>query len=498
MIADTADIETLIRVVQWSMESSLARSLFIALLAVILSPMVAGWVAHQRPSRRKLALVVAVAPFFSPELIVGYCYSSGVLALVERPLQNLALYTGLMLFKAVPVGMLTVLYSPAVPLSSSALHCYRLLPRDRRDWRSRVRILVFGRLSRCLPVFSLSFLVAYQEFETASLMSIPSWTVDLFDAQAKAIQPAGTLSLLLAPLIIVVVTVLPTIGILSRSGLTESGQLETPGSRSRWAGGLFVVLANLVLWGIPLFNVGESGLRNIDALAGNPVLVRGFARELVFALAFAFCAALATLFAAALLLRRLKSCEGAVRTALAVTLLLPGLAGALSVSLLLFVLIQQEPLLWLRSTPIPAVAGMTAFLLPRAVLMLLLFQVSRKKTSIGSAELLGGSRHPAQARKGFDLLWQLEDRALVWTFAAVFFWGFFNLTTASLLMPLAIVPLPAQLYNLMHYGRTMSLSAQTLVSVLVPVVLIALTSWLVPRLERMLSKRDEPNGMAGE
>jgi ABC-type Fe3+ transport system permease subunit len=129
-------------------------------------------------------------------------------------------------------------------------------------------------------------------------------------------------------------------------------------------------------------------------------------------------------------------------------------------------------------------------------LMLLMFQSQRRSAAIGSAEILSQSRQPHQAASGFRLLWQLEDRALFWTFSTVFFWSFFNLTAASLLMPLSIVPLPAQLYNLMHYGRTMSLSAQALLSVLVPVTVIALTAWFLPRVERLLSHCDQPKGVS--
>lgn len=477
-------------------ESSLVRALLIGTLAVFLSPTMVAWVLQRKPSWKRFALLVAVAPFFAPELIVGYCYSTGVFSLVHLPGANCGLYTLLLLLKTVPVGMLAVLYSPGSPVSPVAFHCYQMLPQARRSWRSTVGFWIRGPLCQRLPVFSISFLIAFQEFEIASLMSIPSWTVDLFDAQAKAIQPLGTLRLLLLPLAIICVAVLPVIGIFSQLKGDPLRHADSPLSRGSRFGGMVVAVANLLLWGVPLLTIAESGLRNFDALTRNTVVLRGFARETAFALAFAFCAALVTVVAATFLLRGLRSCGGVVRTGLAVAILLPGLAGALAVSLLFFVVIQQGPLIGLRSTPIPAVTGLAVFLLPRAVLVLLLFRANRRSTATCLAELISQSRNSSQAASGFRLLWQLEDRALFWTFAAVFFWGFFNLTTASLLMPLAIVPLPAQLYNLMHYGRTMSLSTQALLSVVVPVTLIALSAWLIPRVERLLSPRDQPTGVS--
>jgi len=476
-------------------ESSLARALLIGLLAVFLSPAVATWILQRKPTHKKFALIAAVAPFFAPELIVGYCYSTGVFSLVHLPLMNCGLYALLLLLKTLPVGVLAVLYSPGSLVSPVGYHCFQMLPRERRPWRATLGFAIRGPLCQRLPVFSFSFLMAYQEFEIASLMSVPSWTVELFDAQAKAIQPLDTLRLLLCPLATICVVVLPAVGLLSRLKGEPLRSAASPMSRGRWLGGVLIAAGNLLLWGVPLYTIGENGLRNFTALTRNTVVFRGFAREIGYALAFAFCAALATVVAAQILLGALQTRSGTARLC-CLAALWPGLAGALSVSLLFFVLIQQDPLIELRSTPVPAVVSLTVFLLPRAVLLLLLFQTQTRSTAKGSAELLSQSRQGSQSASGFRLLWQLEDRALFWTCSAVFFWGFFNLTAASLLMPLAIVPLPAQLYNLMHYGRTMSLSTQALLSVLVPVTLIALSACLIPRVERLLSPPEKPTSVS--
>ena len=474
-------------------ESSLARAVLVGVIAVLVSPAMSAWVLRRKPVHKNLALVATVAPFFAPELIVGYCYSTGTFSVVHLPLINCGMYTLLLLLKTLPVGVLAVLYSPGSLVSPVGFHCFQMLPPGRRPWRAKLDFWIRGPLCQRLPVFSFSFLMAYQEFEIASLMSVPSWTVDLFDAQAKAIQPLDTLRLLLFPLVTICVVVLPVVGLMTRSKGKSLRSAASPVSRGQWLGGVLIASGNLLLWGVPLLAIGEDGLRNFTALTRNTVVFHGFAREIGYALAFAFCASLITIFTARGLLRARQTCGGAARVCCSAALL-PGLTGALSVSLLFFVVIQQGWLIELRSTPVPAVAGLTVFLLPRAVLMLLMFQSQRRSAAIGSAELLSQSRQPHQAASGFRLLWQFEDRALFWTFSTVFFWSFFNLTAASLLMPLSIVPLPTQLYNLMHYGRTMSLSAQTLLSVLVPVTVIALTAWCLPRVERLLSHYDQPKG----
>jgi iron(III) transport system permease protein len=467
-------------------ESAAVRSFLVAILAVFVSPSLADWVTQQTPRRRRLAFLAAMAPFFAPELIVGYCYSSGVFSLTHLPFANTAVYFLLVLLKTMPVAMLTVLYVPEPPVSASAFHCHRLLQHRVRAWQAAA-FWIRGPFHKRLPVFSISFLIAFQEFEMASLMSIPSWTVELFDAQAKGIRPLATAQLLTIPFLTILAAVIPTVAILARESPRATLRSEGHSEWSSRFGGGVVLFANLFLWGIPAWAIGASGLSHVTVLTRNTVVLRGFTREISSAMAFAFCGALVAVFAAHFLTERWRSGNSRWTKATTIALLVPGLAGSLAVSLVVFLAIQQPFLIWLRSTPVPAVFGIAVFLLPRAVLMLLLFRISRPGTAVGIADLLSQSREVTQASSGFRLLWQLERRAVFWTFAAVFFWGYFNLTTASLLVPLAIVPLPAQLYNLMHYGRTMSLSTQALLSVVVPVLLICLGALSMPRIERLLS-----------
>ena len=126
-LADGELWNVLLRLSLTMSESATARSFLIGLLAVFISPSLATWVTQQPPQRRRIAFLAAVAPFFAPELIAGYCYSSGVFSLVHLPTANAALYFLLLLLKTVPVGMLVVLYSPGSPISGSAFHCHRLL-----------------------------------------------------------------------------------------------------------------------------------------------------------------------------------------------------------------------------------------------------------------------------------------------------------------------------------------------------------------------------------
>ena len=472
--------------------SALLRSLLIGVLAVFLSPPLAAWVTQHQRHGRRYALGAALAPMFAPPLMVGYCYSTGLFLLVHQPLANAAFYSLLLLLKTVPAGMLVMLFAPGSPVSPTAFHCHRVLPS--RAWQKTVQFWLLGPLYHRLAVFTVCFLVSYQEFETASLMSVPGWTVDIFDAQAMGIRPVRTMQVLSLPLMIMGATVLTTVSILTRGTRRSADREEWGKAGSRWPGDGLVLTANLLLWGVPLLKTG-SALPGSAVLLNQSTMLAGFVRELSSALGFAFCGATLTVVTALFLLRNLIRNRSSFIRGLVLAMLIPGLSGALSVTLCLFLAVQSGPLTSLRTTPFPAVIGMAVFLLPRAVLMLVLFERSSPDAAVFSASTLSQSADGRQMSGGFRVLWQLQDRALFWTFAAVFIWGFYNLTTASLLMPVAIVPLPVRLYNLMHYGQSASLSMQTLLSVVIPFLLMSGTVFAVPHLQRLVvrsTSRDRP------
>ncbi len=55
-----------------------------------------------------------------------------------------------------------------------------------------------------------------------------------------------------------------------------------------------------------------------------------------------------------------------------------------------------------------------------------------------------------------------------------------NLTVTDLVRPAWIVPVPVRLYNLMHYGQNGPLSVMTLLSVLIPLLLLACLAAVLP------------------
>jgi len=461
--------------------SALLRSLLTGLLAALLSPLLADWVTGHRARGRQYALAAALAPMFAPPLLVGYCYSAGVFLLVHRPLANAAVYSLLLLLNVLPVGMLVVLFAPGAPVSQTAFHCHRMLPC--RPWRTTARFWFLGPLHHRLAVFAVCFLISFQEFEMASLMSIPSWTVEIFDAQAKGIQPYRTMQILSMPLLIICIAVLPAVCLLTR-GSGHSGSREGwKSQRSRWPGYGLVCASNLSLWGMPLLFTARE-LPRSTALLEKSAMLNGFFRELSSALGFALCGAALTVVTALFLLPGATQSRSLSLRWLALATLIPGLSGALSVTLGIYLAMQSGPLSGVRTTPLPAVFGMAVFLLPRAVLMLLLFRRNWPDAAVFSAATLSHSTDERQVSGGGRILWQLEDRAVFWTFAAVFIWGFYNLTTSSLLMPVAIVPLPVRLYNLMHYGQTPSLSVQALLSVVIPFLLMSTAVGILPHVLR--------------
>ncbi len=77
-----------------------------------------------------------------------------------------------------------------------------------------------------------------------------------------------------------------------------------------------------------------------------------------------------------------------------------------------------------------------------------------------------------------ELLWQLRQRKHVLAAGVLCLWGYFEFTPCYLLAPPGLATAPARLYNLMHYGRSLVLSAMVLLTILAPVAAFFLVAAL--------------------
>src|SRR5262249_36239515 len=201
---------------------SLARSAAVAILAWPVCKRACAWLHGMPRHRRALAWCLVVLPFLCPELWAGYAYSGFSLLAAGAGLwdhlpagiipsspqwvhaRNAAvdelLFDLLLFLRAVPVGTLVAYFAPPPPLSPEAIYCLRLASirsgpaaderpghlreeRPRGPWLRWKVALLRNQLSAAMPAVGLMFLLSFQEFELASLIGRPAWTVWLFDAQ---------------------------------------------------------------------------------------------------------------------------------------------------------------------------------------------------------------------------------------------------------------------------------------------------------------------------
>ena len=233
---------------------SFLRSAVVAIAAAILGKGLAPAIATARP--RGLAWAFLLAPFLVPQLLVGYAYSRLALALIHYPAWNEAAYWMLLLLKFFPAAVVIYVFAPPSPVSDEAIHCQRLLRPPGEPWHRRARegatnwILGPGRAA--IAAFAVVFLLAFQEFEIASLMGITSgdahspvsWTVWIFDAHAGGLPLAESLRYALLPLGFELLILLPALAVLP-SWMTPS--LRTPQASSgssvtRPLGGAFAAI----------------------------------------------------------------------------------------------------------------------------------------------------------------------------------------------------------------------------------------------------------------
>jgi hypothetical protein len=422
---------------------ALGRALFIALLAISVSAHLSRWLMVQQGRRRVFAWALTLAPFFTPPLLVSYAYSKFAMALLVSVWGHEALYLGVLALKLIPVAVvLRVLLPPA--LSAQAWHAYRMLP-PAPWWKMtlfRLRAAGHGPW----VVAGLVFLLAFTDFELASLWSIKTWTMAVFDAQIGGYALGATLHLAAWPFAIQL-CVLTAIA-LSRRELP--GVHEDSSAPAGAAGWIYPAVAAGFVSLVPLVIVASQAVTGIPSLVENFVLGRELGASVVFAL-------IATTAATGIAAFTRKP------SALSLLLVTPGLFGALIVSLLLLALFQMPLLRALYDTPLPLGLALTLLLVPLALLLGALWL--RPSPAL----------HIARQTRNRRLMWELSTRPRVIASGILFCWAYFDFTASSILAPTGFTPVFVRLHNLAHYGQTAVLSAMMLAAFATPILVLLLT-----------------------
>ena len=188
---------------------TLLRSVAAAALAVPVSIFLSRLVQQATGRSRFWWLLFVLCPLVAPDLVIGYGYRSFELSLLHRPRLNHCFYFMLVLLKFLPAAAVVRICSPPDPVSKAALHCARLVGCGVAAKRRHRPMSLQTEWLRHIPVFGIVFLLSMQEFEIASLLQIPAWTVHVFDAQAGGLNLAATLRLLVGPVLVQAIILVP-------------------------------------------------------------------------------------------------------------------------------------------------------------------------------------------------------------------------------------------------------------------------------------------------
>jgi len=482
---------------------SLIRCLTIASIAVWpVAAVVSHIDASTSVSSRRWRFLLAVFPFFVPELLIGFNYRLTVTQLTSgaspfiAAICTEALYGLLMLSRCLAVGVAISLLLPRRSVTDESLHSWLLL-RDSMSasaWRHGwLTLKVFGEWQALLVGWSVMALTTFQEFEMAALMQIDqhpiAWSVWLFDAHAARLPLWSSLQIMIVPLLCELLMLCPALCVLH---LRPASRADDPsfdhalhGRVSVWKSATFSALLTpgIVLFALwPLINNALPILRGIMLMGENSTLGRscvqiltstGFAigaTVLSMGVAFRFCNSIMATPAGTILNRIFWW-----------LLLLPGLLGSLVLSLSLLAMFQLPVLRQLYDTWLPMLLGQTLAVLPFAVVVVLLLMRLSDPTALHSTRLLAVSANPRVRRDMATIRWRLTTVRWLLGGLVISHRCFWDVTVASILRPVQVEPVITRLYNEMHYGRTEALMSLSLLAALTPLV-IAAAAMLLSRL----------------
>ena len=477
---------------------TLARTILVCVVAWPLCVAVERWIRRASDGWRPFIFFLLLAPFLFPELLVGYSYRS--LALSSPRLAE-ALCVGLLLFRVVPVGVITLNASPAALASHSAIHCRWLLWKA-SQWslgEAWQMVLCFwhGPIRRALPALGLMSLVAFQEFELAALLQTASWTDWFIAAQRVGLDRREMLIQSAWPVLIQLPLIAGAIYWTVREHDANGEQHDDPagsGTFDRIAK-IYLLLAVICGCLIPLGFLSMNLFSGIKLMISQRSQLTGLTHEMIIAMAVSVCAAMTAWCLSRSLTsnRKLGALQMFQRS-----FLLPGLSGSLLLSLATGVLFQQQWLHPFYDTPLPWVLALAIWLLPRAVLVQLWIRATSQTEGLHLSELLAGHAIPGSAIEGANatspvvpasrasaLRFRLRDQPRLLAIALLCYWAYLDLSSAYLLAPSGMSSGLVRLYNFMHFGRTSALSAEATLFFGFPII----AAWLVFLIQRTRSTR---------
>ena len=148
---------------------------------------------------------------------------------------------------------------------------------------------------------------------------------------------------------------------------------------------------------------------------------------------------------------------------------MPGVIGALVTSLVILRVFQLPVINRLYDTLLPSLLALVLFLLPRALLCRISLHSFERNEGLQLTRLMGSTATLHQRRQAHEIEWRLRRRGPVLMVLLLTWFGYWCLTPLAILGPGHLTFLPVRLCNLMHYGRSETLTAMCAMAVVVPV-----------------------------
>jgi len=461
---------------------------------------------------RRVRLLLAIFPFFLPELLIGFNYRLTVTQLTSGSSPFVAatctetLYSLLMFSRCLAVGVALSLLMPRRSATEESMHSWGMLRRSLPSatwWRGWLRLKIFGAWQTSLVAWSAMALVGFQEFETAALMQIDqypiSWSVWLFDAHAARLPLWDSLRMMIGPLMCESAMLCPALCVLFLRPASEDSDQGSHRCLSRcpslWTSMRFSALLTpgVVLFAMwPLINnflpIAKGGMLMLQIATfkqssgqiltstgfaiGATVLSMGIAIRILSAMSERQCASRRW---GSHSLKKLPVTSGSrfilLRAADVLRLipLLPGLLGSLVLSLSLLAMFQLPVLRGLYDTWLPMLLGQTLAVLPFAAAVVLLLMRTADPAALHSAKLLELSSEPRVLGQSATIRWRLTTGRWLLGGLLIAHRCFWDVTVASILRPVELEPVITRLYNEMHYGRTEALMSLSIFAALAPI-----------------------------
>ena len=295
-------------------------------------------------------------------------------------------------------------------------------------------------------------------------MLVKSWTVALFDAHAGGLALSESLRRMPGPLLWKLRQ--------SRRLLLCGRRQVIParrvaGSRtSRRFAWSYLVIAFVFVLAIPAVTVLWGRFCGFGLLLENFVCSREILASLLFAAGASTFAGLAAFWLGAA--ARGRGRLAIVFKVILVAAVFAGLLGPLVLSLTVLAAVQLPGLFLLRDTPAPLVFTLGLVLLPMALVLKRVLELTRHHSALHLVTLMDKSRAVR------ELNWKLGTSGKFWAMALLFVWAYWDLTASSILAPIGMTPVTVRLYNLMHYGQIAALSAMTCAACAAPIFVFLL------------------------